>query len=193
MGLAAGLSNSVIMDTGLRGAFQRSTTGFYAAESGLNKGMGQYRNIFLSLNKPTGPYGNQPTMSVGSRTVTYGMNPAIPGADGNAVGQQITIPAGQLFAGLSSTEYTLHRELEGGLRRWRYGSQRCGGVQSRQHSAVPIHCILCGRFGDSARSGHDAERPGPHQRQSVPQRRQYTRCCGQPCSGNHQRAGLCQG
>lgn len=106
MGLAAGLTSSVTMDTGLRGAFQRSTTGFYAAESGLNKGMGEYRNVFLSLNKPTGPYGPRPTFTIGNRTVTYQMNPVNPGADGNAVGQQITIPAGQLFAGLSSTEYS---------------------------------------------------------------------------------------
>jgi len=105
LGLAASLTRSVTMDTSLRGAFQRSTTGFYAAESGLNKGMGETRNVFLSLNKPTGPYGDRPSFSVGNRTVTYNMNPVNPGADGNAVGQQITIPAGQLFAGLSSTEY----------------------------------------------------------------------------------------
>ena len=105
MGLAAGFTSSVTMDTSLRGAFQRSTTGFYAAESGLNKGMGETRNIFLSLNKPTGPYGNRPAFAVGNRTVTYNMNPVNPGSDGNAVGQQITIPAGQLFAGLNSTEY----------------------------------------------------------------------------------------
>jgi hypothetical protein len=107
MGLAAGFTTAVTMDTGLRGAFQRSTVGFYAAESGLNKGMGEYRNIFLSLNKPTtSSYGPRPAFAVGSRTVTYQMNPANPGADGNAVGQQVTIPAGELFAGLSSTEYT---------------------------------------------------------------------------------------
>ena len=105
MGLAAGFTSSVTMDTSLRGAFQRSTTGFYAAESGLNKGMGETRNIFLSLNKPTGPYGNRPAFMIGNRTVTYNMNPVNPGSDGNAVGQQITIPAGQLFAGLNSTEY----------------------------------------------------------------------------------------
>jgi PilX N-terminal len=106
MGLAAGLTTSVTMDTSLRGAFQRSTTGFYAAESGLNRGMGETRNVFLSLNKPTGPWGDRVPFNVGTRTVTYNLNPANPGADGNAVGQQITIPAGQLFAGLSSTEYT---------------------------------------------------------------------------------------
>lgn len=105
MGLAAGFTTSITMDTGLRGAFQRSTAGFYAAESGLNKGMGETRNVFLSLNKPTGPWGNRASFTVGSRTVTYNLNPSNPGPDGNGVGQQITIPAGQLFAGLSSTEY----------------------------------------------------------------------------------------
>lgn len=105
LGLAASLTRSVTMDTILRGAFQRSTTGFYAAEAGLNKGIGETRNAFLSLNRPTGPYGDRPSFSVGNRTVTYNLKPANPGADGNAVGQQIVIPAGQLFAGLSSTEY----------------------------------------------------------------------------------------
>jgi hypothetical protein len=105
LGLAATLTRSITMDTNLRGAFQRSTIGFYAAESGLNKGMGETRNVFLSLNKPTGPYGDRPSFTVGNRTVTYNMKPVNPGADGNAVGQQIVIPAGQLFAGVSSTEY----------------------------------------------------------------------------------------
>ena len=41
-------------DTQLRGAFNPSITGFYAAESGLNAGMGEYRNIFLDYNVPHG-------------------------------------------------------------------------------------------------------------------------------------------
>ena len=38
----------------LRGAHARATAGFYAAEAGINRGMGDYRNIFLSYEHPDG-------------------------------------------------------------------------------------------------------------------------------------------
>ena len=43
MALAVALAVAVRSDTQLRGAFASGVTGFYAAESGLNKGMGEYR------------------------------------------------------------------------------------------------------------------------------------------------------
>jgi hypothetical protein len=54
MSLAVALALAARSDTQLRGAFNRSITGFYAAESGLNAGMGEYRNIFLDYNVPHG-------------------------------------------------------------------------------------------------------------------------------------------
>ena len=47
MSLAVALAVAVRSDSQLRGAFNSSITGFYAAELGLNMGMGEYRNIFL--------------------------------------------------------------------------------------------------------------------------------------------------
>lgn len=105
LGLAAGFTTVVTMDTSLRGAFTRTTTGFYAAESGLNRGMGDYRNIFLNFRVPTGTDYAAHSISVGSRTVSYQLQAANPDAFGNATPQTVQIPVGQLFGGLNSTEY----------------------------------------------------------------------------------------
>jgi len=100
--LAATLAMMVGMDTQTRGAFGHSVTGFYAAESGLNKGMGDYKNIFLSFGVPTGTDFDEHTFSLGTRTVKYKLQdknepPGTP--------EQITIPSGQVFAGLNSLQY----------------------------------------------------------------------------------------
>ncbi|HVN84736.1 MAG TPA: PilX N-terminal domain-containing pilus assembly protein, partial [Candidatus Binatia bacterium] len=104
MGLATALTTSINMDTGLRGAYHRSTAGFYAAESGLNRGMGDYRNIFLNFQIPTGSNFNPTTLTVGNRSVTYQITDAtVYDAYGNP--PSITIPPGQVFGGLNSIEY----------------------------------------------------------------------------------------
>src|SRR6267378_2791128 len=54
LGVGAALHTSVISETSARGAHLRATTGFYAAEAGINRGMGDYRNIFLNYNIPSG-------------------------------------------------------------------------------------------------------------------------------------------
>lgn len=99
MGLAAALSKVVNSDTQLRGAFGRGVTGMYAAESGLNTGMGEFKNIFLSFNVPTASDYVDRSFSLGKRTVTYGLSERA----GNP--QLITIPAGELFGGLNSQQY----------------------------------------------------------------------------------------
>ena len=52
MSLAIALAVHVISDTSCAAPSASAVTGFYAAESGLNKGMGEYRNIFLDYNVP---------------------------------------------------------------------------------------------------------------------------------------------
>lgn len=99
MALAVALGVAVRSDTQLRGAFASAVTGFYAAESGLNKGMGEYRNIFLEYNVPNGSDFNERTLTVGDREVTYKMTPRV----GNP--QNIVIPSGELFAGLNAIQY----------------------------------------------------------------------------------------
>ncbi|HUI25364.1 MAG TPA: PilX N-terminal domain-containing pilus assembly protein, partial [Candidatus Kryptonia bacterium] len=104
MGLATALTTSVNMDTGLRGGYHRSTTGFYAAESGLNRGMGDYRNIFLGFNVPSGSDFLPKTITVGTRTVNYQITD-VTAYDASGNPPSITIPPGLVFGGLNSIEY----------------------------------------------------------------------------------------
>src|SRR6185295_5204481 len=53
LGAGAALHNAVLGDTKLRGIHARSTSAFYAAEAALNRGMGDFRNVFLNYNVPT--------------------------------------------------------------------------------------------------------------------------------------------
>jgi len=54
MGIGAAMHESVKSETVLRGTHARSVSGFYTAEAGINRAMGEYRNIFLSYRVPTG-------------------------------------------------------------------------------------------------------------------------------------------
>jgi hypothetical protein len=99
MALAVSLALAVKSDTELRGAFASCVTGFYAAESGLNVGMGEYRNIFLEYNVPSGSDFNPRTIDVGDREVTFKLTERA----GNP--QNIVIPSGELFAGLNAIQY----------------------------------------------------------------------------------------
>ncbi|MCK6555713.1 hypothetical protein L6Q96_14245 [Candidatus Binatia bacterium] len=100
--LAATIAMMIGMDTQTRGAFGHSLTGFYAAESGLNKGMGDYKNIFLSFNVPSGTDFDEHTFALGTRTVKYKLQDK---NDPPGTPEQITIPSGQVFAGLNSLQY----------------------------------------------------------------------------------------
>ncbi len=99
MTLGVTLAVHVVSDTQLRGAFDSGITGFYAAESGLNVGMGEYRNIFLDYNVPEGSDFAPRTLTLGNRTVTYKLTER----PGNP--QTIVIPSGEVFAGLNAIQY----------------------------------------------------------------------------------------
>jgi hypothetical protein len=113
MALAATLMLAVRSDTQLRGTFASGITGFYAAEAGLDKGMGEYRNIFLNYNVPHGSDFDPRTFSLGNRTVSYQISqqltaaPCDAGCSGNGgcVCKNVVLPQGQLFAGLNATQY----------------------------------------------------------------------------------------
>ena len=168
MALAVALGVAVRSDTQLRGAFASGVTGFYAAESGLNKGMGEYRNIFLDYNVPHGSDFDPRTLTIGDR-------------DGHAT-SSIASDAGE------SAEHRhplrrdvrrpqrdsvpLHRQLAG---------RRTSATTSRPASG-PSSWSATSRCSSSSRSTrttsrslpgprHDPERPRPHQRQPLSQRR----------------------
>jgi hypothetical protein len=93
------MATKVVMDTQMRGAFGQNVLGFYAAESGLSQGMGEFKTKFLNYGVPSGSDFNSRTSTLGQRTVNYQLTEK----SGNP--KTITIPAGQLFAGLNSLEY----------------------------------------------------------------------------------------
>jgi hypothetical protein len=109
MGLAAALHSATIGETSLRGAHARTTAGFYAAESGINRGMGEYRDMFLAFQIPQGADFNSHSFTLGARNVSYQLTsvpcqPTVAHACGANDGCQITVPAGKPFAGLNATE-----------------------------------------------------------------------------------------
>jgi len=104
LALAVAMTTSVVSDTQLRGAYNRATGGFYAAESGLDAGMGGYRADFLAFKVPNSANGdfNAKTITVGQRTVTYSL------ADRNptpGIPTTVPIPYGQIFGGLNAQQY----------------------------------------------------------------------------------------
>src|SRR4029077_19003824 len=94
LGIGAALHTAVIGETSARGAHLRATTGFYAAEAGINRGMGTYRNIFLNYNIPSGADFNAHSFTIDGRTVNYQLADTV----GNPF--IVLVPAGRLFAGL---------------------------------------------------------------------------------------------
>jgi len=97
--LAIALALQVGSDTQLRGAYGSGVTGFYAAESGLNQGMGEYRNIFLDYNVPSGSDFDPRAFTLGDRQVNYQL------AERPGNPQNVVIPSGEVFAGLNAIQY----------------------------------------------------------------------------------------
>jgi hypothetical protein len=99
LGIGAAIHTGVVSETSMRGAHARATAGFYAAEAAINRGMGDYRNIFLSYRVPDGADFDQRSFPLGHRTVKYQLS-AVPGNP-----TLVTVPAGRPFAGLQSLQY----------------------------------------------------------------------------------------
>ncbi len=101
LGMGAAMHSGIMSDTVQTGAHRVATEGFYAAEAGVNRGMGDYRNIFLSQNVPTAADFAPHSFNLGPRLVSYSMSP-VPGYQN---GVTIIVPGGRTFAGLNATEY----------------------------------------------------------------------------------------
>ena len=106
MGLGAALSTTITMDSGLIKGFNNATAGFYAAEAGLNTGMNGFRNMFLARRLPCSgtstscAHFDTQTYDLGGRAVNYRLQD--PGLGNPKI---VSVPAGQLFAGLNSIQY----------------------------------------------------------------------------------------
>ena len=119
LAVAAALHTGVVAETQLRGAHVRALAGFYAAEAGINRGMGDYRNIFQSYQYPTGSDLAEKSFAIGPRTVRYQLTPV-------TVNAMVTVGAGQPFAGLAAirNSYTAASRSElGGDVEARIGTQ----------------------------------------------------------------------
>jgi hypothetical protein len=107
LGIGGAIHTGILGDTSMRGAHARSTAGFYAAEAGINRGMGEYRNIFLNYNVPDADDFTPRSFQLGPRQVRYQLR-SVPICDSNNVCRNpstIVVPAGQPFAGLTSSQF----------------------------------------------------------------------------------------
>jgi hypothetical protein len=106
MGIGAAMHESVKNETVLRGTHARSVSGFYTAEAGINRAMGDYRNIFLSYNQPTGDDFDPQTFPLASRDVHYALQAICDPPDPTgSCPEQVRVPAGRTFSGLISQQY----------------------------------------------------------------------------------------
>jgi hypothetical protein len=114
LSLTLTLSVNLESDTKLRGAFGHRIEGFYAAEAGLNRGIGDYESILLDFDLPSGADLDEQTFTIGGRNTVYQLNPKLGVQSICAYGAspcptEATIPLGDVFGGLHAIErgYTL--------------------------------------------------------------------------------------
>jgi len=114
MGIGGALHESVKNETVLRGTHARSVSGFYTAEAGINRAMGEYRNIFLSYAQPGGSDFNPKTFELGNRDVNYKLRALCdaPDENGSCEPEQIPIPAGRTYSGLIAQQYRYIAQAE---------------------------------------------------------------------------------
>ncbi|MGH7857887.1 MAG: hypothetical protein ACREQY_11205, partial [Candidatus Binatia bacterium] len=71
LAVATALATRVRLDTMMKGAYGHTQRNFFAAEAGVNRGIAEFRNIFLDWNVPTGGAFDPRTMDVEGTTVRY--------------------------------------------------------------------------------------------------------------------------
>ena len=96
------MSTLVRVDTMQQNAQESVTRNFLAAEAGLNKGIGEYRNLFLNFDVPSGDDFAPRTLSIDGHTVQYQLQ-GIPTTPPPAITEPL--PLGDAFAGLNSIRY----------------------------------------------------------------------------------------
>lgn len=115
LSLSLTLAVSVRSATQLRAAFGQRVEGFYAAEAGLNRGIGDYKNVLLDFAFPSGADLDEKFFTIAGRNTTYQLGPkaglasACVTTAGSTCPVEVTIPLGGLFGGLHAIEhaYTL--------------------------------------------------------------------------------------
>ncbi len=97
--LATSLAAIARSDTMIENGRAQTLRNFYLAEAGVNRGIAEFKNIFIGFNVPTASDFDVKSMNLGGNTVTYqlALVPSYP--------KFVRIPAGQRYAGLNSIDY----------------------------------------------------------------------------------------
>jgi hypothetical protein len=100
--LGMAMASLVRVDTMQQNAQESVTRNFLAAEAGINQGIGEFRNLFLGFNIPEGPDFDARFLAIDGHNVRYRLQgiPTTPPPF-----EQVTLPAGDAFAGLNSIRY----------------------------------------------------------------------------------------
>ncbi len=97
--LGTALAALARVDTMQQNAEETTSKSFLVAEAGVNRGIGEFRNIFLDSRVPTRADFAMRHFDLSGLGVDYQLT-EVPGSP-----QQITLPAGDTFAGLYSEQY----------------------------------------------------------------------------------------
>lgn len=107
MGIGGALHESTKNETVLRGTHARSVRGFYTAEAGINRAMGEYRNIFLRYRLPTVAGGdfNTKSFQLDTREVNYKLQAVCKTGQTYPCSEVGPIAAGRTHSGLLAQKY----------------------------------------------------------------------------------------
>jgi hypothetical protein len=175
MGLGAALHSGTIAETVLRGGHRRATDGFYAAESGINRGMAEYKNIFFSYSIPSGADFDPRSFTLNNRNIVYQLTP-VPGYP-----IQKLLGSGAQFAGLNAIEYSYTATSAASL--------TAGDVEAAIGSQfnvdyVPLFQFLAFYQGDlEILPGPNMSLTGPVHTNGTLYLNSNTNCSGSPCVG----------
>ena len=97
--LATGLAVLVRVDTVRQAVSEQSIRNLYGAEAGVDRGIAEFRNIFLNFTVPTASDLTPRSFDLGGQSITYQLTD-VPGNPLN-----VTLPPGDVFAGLNSIQY----------------------------------------------------------------------------------------
>ncbi|MGH7806325.1 MAG: hypothetical protein ACREQJ_18395, partial [Candidatus Binatia bacterium] len=100
--LGMAMASLVRVDTMQQNAQESVTRNFLAAEAGLNRGIGEFRNLFLGFDVPGGSDFDPHVLAIDGHNVRYRLQgiPTTPPPF-----EEVTLPAGDAFAGLNSIRY----------------------------------------------------------------------------------------
>ena len=130
--LATSLATITRLDTMIENGRSQTLRQFYVAEGAVNRGIAEFKDIFIGFNVPTASDFDVKSMNLGEYTVTYQLS-LVPGYP-----KFVRIPAGQRYAGLNSSDYLYTNTAQ------TLGSD--GSIQAQVGAQSLIHSIPLFQF-----------------------------------------------